>query len=308
MTEQENYLFEEYTIDTPENVIFDYQIAGIGSRFVGALIDLLILAAISLGLFLMMVTVMSLVGASPTAVFSGQQDNASWAGGIILSVFLLLQFIIVWGYFIVYEIRWNGQTPGKRVAKTQVVMTTGAPVTVMAVIVRDLVRIIDWMPTAYFVGFIVMLFNDQSRRLGDYAAGAMVIKLVDENASPGYGGAGGFTAANFAIKRRIKALSLADINKLYETYPHIERLTPAEYELVEETTFGPQAATLDWSVRPRLAKLISPKLGGPLPQPEGSNIEATRILQEIVMLYNIHHEPASDGQDGEEKLAAGASL
>ncbi len=91
------------------------------------------------------------------------------------------------------------------------------------------------------------------------------------------------------VKRRAKSLSAEALQRLYDTYPHIERLTREEYALIEEALFGPHATLLSPTARPRLARVLSSKVGGPLPDPPGSDIEATRILQDIALLYYIRH-------------------
>ncbi len=302
MSGETNFLFEEYTIDTPENVIFDYHVAGIGSRFIGALVDTLILGIVQIALWLMLLSILGVAGAANDGVLWSPDELASWGTALIVAIYLLVQFIMMWGYFTFFEIAWNGQTPGKRVAKTRVVQSSGGPVRPLSVIIRNLVRIVDWLPWAYLAGLATMMFNDQSRRLGDYAADTLVIRLQDDARG---GSLTAVSGVNMAIKRALAHLSLEEVNHLYETYPHIQRLTPAEYELIEEATYGPQATLLDGSVRPRLVKIISPKVGGPLPQPLGSNIEATRILKEIILLYNIHHSDSTLGRNGPGDDAAG---
>ena len=299
MSDKNNVLFEEYTIDTPENVIFDYYIAGIGSRFIGALVDTFILGVTlaALGLFLGMV--LALLGLSPPDIFSGGGEQSSWGAGVILALYFLLNFILMWGYFTFFEIIWNGQTPGKRVAKTRVIDHSGSPASALSIVIRNLVRIVDWLPWAYLAGLITMMLNDQSRRLGDYAAGVIVIRLQDDDGESLLDTAGAGGGVSMAVERRLKQLSLEDVQRLYKTYPHIQRLTPAEYELAEEVTFGPRAMMLDVSARPRLVRIISPKIGGPLPHPSGGDIEAMRILKEIVLLYNIHHAEAAGAEKSE---------
>ena len=286
MSEKDNFLFEEYTIDTPENVIFDYHIAGIGSRFIGALVDTFLLGLALSAVGLMMTLLLELFGMKATDIFSNAAEDGSWGAGLVLAFYFLMKFILMWGYFTFFEIVWSGQTPGKRVAKTRVIQGSGSPASAMSVVIRNLVRIVDWLPWAYLVGLATMMFNDKSRRLGDYAADTIVIRLQDEHEESLLDSTSG---ANMAIQRQLSQLSLEDVNHLYEIFPHIDRLSPAEYELIEDAVYGRQAMLLNPTVRPRLTKIISPRVGGPLPQPLGSNIEATRILKEIILLYNIHH-------------------
>jgi uncharacterized RDD family membrane protein YckC len=99
-------------------------------------------------------------------------SESSWfLVGVILAFFLIFTL-----YFIVFELAMNGQTPGKRIVGLRVVKENGYPLNAIDVIVRNLVRLVDFFPVAYSLGLIVMLFNERSRRLGDYAAGTLVIR------------------------------------------------------------------------------------------------------------------------------------
>jgi uncharacterized RDD family membrane protein YckC len=155
---------ETLQIDTPENVTFDYAVAGIGSRFLAALADtalLLLLQVIVIGAFFLVAMQLDL--------FS--ELESTW----ILAIFSLLAFVFFWGYYIFFEILWNGQTPGKRWVGIRVIRLDGTPVGPAEVVIRNLVRILDLLPTAYGLGVVTMFVTDKSRRLGDLAAGTVVV-------------------------------------------------------------------------------------------------------------------------------------
>lgn len=154
---------EMLNIDTPENVAFGYNVAGIGSRFLAALVDTTLIAIIQL----------IVVGASAYALNATKlmSDLGAWASAI----FSLLAFLLFWGYYIFFEMLWNGQSPGKRWAGLRVIRTDGTPVTLAESIIRNLVRLIDFLPLGYGVGVVAMFVNNQSRRLGDLAAGSLVV-------------------------------------------------------------------------------------------------------------------------------------
>lgn len=173
MTRSTDILGQEYTIETPENVSIDYQVAGIGNRFIAALIDSAILGGtLIIGQILLLVALAAL-GNVGTLL---DDSTADWQQGLVLAVYALVSFALFWGYFIVFEWLWNGQTPGKRVGKIRVVRMDGSPPSFLDIAVRNLMRIIDFLPFGYGVGLAVMFFNGQSRRLGDLAAGVMVVK------------------------------------------------------------------------------------------------------------------------------------
>jgi uncharacterized RDD family membrane protein YckC len=151
-------------IDTPENVTFDYDVAGIGSRFLAAALDSLLIT-----LWLAFVIV---VGVVLSTQLAAQDDSTmNW----FIAIMSTLSFLIFWGYYILFEIFWNGQTPGKRWIKLRVIRVDGTPVTAAEVVIRNLVRLIDLLPAAYAVGVVCMFTNDKSRRLGDLAAGTLVV-------------------------------------------------------------------------------------------------------------------------------------
>ncbi|HXF63974.1 MAG TPA: RDD family protein, partial [Caldilineaceae bacterium] len=108
-------LREEYTIDTPENVTFGYEVAGIGARFIAALIDTLLLGVGLLLLNILLVVLLNLVGSNAVVRFDLEAQGPSWIEGLVIALYALLNFAVFWGYYILFELFWNGQTPGKRV-------------------------------------------------------------------------------------------------------------------------------------------------------------------------------------------------
>jgi len=96
--------------------------------------------------------------------------------GLLTGIFFLGTFVITSGYFMVFEILWNGQTPGKRLVGLRVIRESGYPIRPVDAVIRNLVRIVDWLPLVYGVGVLVMLLNQRSRRLGDFASGTIVVR------------------------------------------------------------------------------------------------------------------------------------
>src|SRR5687768_4743136 len=158
---------EHITISTPEQVAFQYEVAGIGSRFVASLLDHLIL-----GLALTLIW----CGAVSLGISSIGVDESGAVFYLVLSLIVLVMFLLFWGYFVIFETLWNGQTPGKRAGRLRVIRRSGQPVGAGEVMVRNLVRLIDFMPGFYGIGLIAMFMDKESRRLGDFAAGTIVIR------------------------------------------------------------------------------------------------------------------------------------
>jgi uncharacterized RDD family membrane protein YckC len=151
---------DDLVIPTPERVAFQYPIAGIGSRFLAQAVDLLVFA----GLFLMV----GIGGAAFGAIF----HNARLA----VLLWLLFSFALVFGYFLISEALWNGQTLGKRALRLRVVGDRGEPIEFSQSAIRNLVRIVDFLPFFYGVGLLALFINGRGKRLGDLAAGTLVVR------------------------------------------------------------------------------------------------------------------------------------
>jgi uncharacterized RDD family membrane protein YckC len=166
----------EYQVVTPERVSLQYDIAGIGSRGAAILVDFAVQGVISLVLYMALLGVllaMALIGG-----LAGGRGGITPTGGffIVLALFVFALFALTLGYHMLFEIIWNGQTPGKRATGIRVIRENGYPIRPVDAVIRNVVRIVDYLPFAYAVGVFTMLFNDRARRLGDFAAGTIVVR------------------------------------------------------------------------------------------------------------------------------------
>jgi len=149
------------TVVTPEAVALFVDTAGLGSRMIALIVDSLIQSAAVIALFIII---------------------ASIGPGTIEGVFFIIAvFAIAWGYFPAFEILWSGRTPGKRTQRLRVVRTDGQPAGAGPILVRNIIRIADYLPGFYAVGAISILLSRRNQRLGDLAAGTMVVR---ERAAP----------------------------------------------------------------------------------------------------------------------------
>jgi uncharacterized membrane protein SpoIIM required for sporulation/uncharacterized RDD family membrane protein YckC len=156
-------------VETPEQVVLTFTIAGIGSRAAAALIDALILGLIFAASAIIFGNVVGSVGRR--FVSAGQ------AGGLILALWVLFTFALLWGYYVLFEGLWDGQTPGKRVIGLRVVRDGGFSITFAASAIRNIMRLIDAQPgIMYFVGLVSVIVSPSGKRLGDYAAGTIVVR------------------------------------------------------------------------------------------------------------------------------------
>ena len=153
----------ELVIATPERVSFDYQVAGLGTRALAQLLDLLIVAGIMIAVLFFAFAVGSVTGSDTAA-------------NLIIIVGL---FIVVFGYFWISEALWSGQTVGKKVFRLRAVGDRGEPLTFLQAGIRNVVRIVDFLPYGYGVGMVVLFVNGKGKRLGDLAAGTIVVKDSD---------------------------------------------------------------------------------------------------------------------------------
>jgi uncharacterized RDD family membrane protein YckC len=149
-------LDDRVTIATPEGVTLELMLAGVGSRFIARLLDTLIQGVVIIAL------VLSIALTS--------------APGWVNAVVIVLVFLTVFGYDTPFEILNGGRTVGKMAAGIRVVDVLGQPVSFFASAIRNILRIIDFLPIVYVVGVVTMVVTDNDQRLGDLAAGTIVVR------------------------------------------------------------------------------------------------------------------------------------
>jgi len=142
-----------YTVETPEGIELTLRPAGLVSRSLAYAIDFLIRAGIYIGVAMVM---------SPFK-------------GIGQALIIILMFALEWFYPVVFELSRKGATPGKRALGLRVVMDNGLPVTPAASFTRNLLRTADFMPFLYGFGVLSLLMRSDFKRLGDLAAGTLVV-------------------------------------------------------------------------------------------------------------------------------------
>lgn len=164
-------------VATPEGVTLEFTLAGVGSRFVAALFDSLIQGAVMLALLLL------------TWAFESTFGDWVWA------LLFLGVFVVYFGYDVAFETLNSGRTLGKQWTGLRVVKTSGAPVTFMTSAVRNLLRLVDMLPTMYGIGVVTILATSKNQRLGDLAAGTIVVR--ERTAAPGALGGSGAAAGSW---------------------------------------------------------------------------------------------------------------
>jgi len=250
-------------------------LAGIGSRFIALLVDYLIWGAGFLLLFFLVLLLLP-------GIHAFSKISAQWAVAVVVFIIFLLN----WGYFTLFEAFWNGRTPGKRVARIRVIQRTGRAIGLFESMARNLVRYVDQFPFFYAVGVIAVFATRQHQRLGDLAAGTLVVR-DREAETPLWAESGSrtFTAPSFVPRSPIPephaalTLPITDVGKL----------SAADLEVLE----GFFSRRLDMSLETRqalatrIAAALQAKSG--LEAPAGVSIEtfleaAARQLRDIARL------------------------
>ena len=226
------------TAETPEGIALALRPAGVVPRFFAYGVDLLIR--------------LTIWGAAAAALAGLGQLG----GGL----FLLIAFALEWLYPVVFELTLGGATPGKRALGLRVVMDSGLPVTPAASLLRNLLRAADFLPLAYGFGLVAMLWRADFKRIGDLAAGTLVVH----------------------VQRR----------KLHGTLPACEPLPP-----VRAMTPREQAAVIAWAGRS--GRLTDARLGelallaAPVTGYHGTSptVASTRLAALAQWLLGRRHEP-----------------
>jgi len=158
------------TVETSESVAFAYELAGPASRGAALAVDTAVLGV----LIVAEAGVGYALGALAMRAFG--ERAVPWTVGAVLVV----AFATYWGYYIWGEVVRNGRTPGKRLLGIRVVRDDGGRLGVLDSVIRNLIRLIDLMPGYYAVGLVAMLVSGRAKRLGDMAAGTVVVRDVGD--------------------------------------------------------------------------------------------------------------------------------
>jgi uncharacterized RDD family membrane protein YckC len=234
---------------TPEAVVVEAELAGLGSRFIGAFVD-----AFLQGGLLLIASVMA-------------QTLPSDAGLVLLVV---TSFTVLFVYPTALETATRGRTVGKMVARTRVRLADGRPVTFPVVLVRNLLRLVDFLPSFYAVGAVCILVTRRAQRLGDLAAGTVV--------------------AYEAPVRPPEVLEIAERPALDEARRGMDvaAITPDEYALVR--SFLLRRASLEPHARDHLATNLRDRLRAKVGS-EAADVAAELFLEAIAAAYRDRRLP-----------------
>jgi uncharacterized RDD family membrane protein YckC len=230
---------------TPENVGIEYELAGIASRCAAAVVDLLIQA----------VAILIAIGIYFALQYFLHFSIVGWP----TSVLIVLGFLLWWGYYVYFETQWTGQTPGKRWLRLRVVKTGGTPIDLPSAAIRGLIRAID----IEVIGVLAILVTPRNQRLGDLAAGTLVVKERSE------------WQGDIAKPQAAATSGLPEA----ELVRNIELVTPEQFETAKR--FTTRASELDPSVREQIAARIAQPLMQHLGIEDNGRIVYSNLLSAI---------------------------
>ena len=159
-------------IATPEGVDVELTLAGIGSRFIAAFFDFAIQWSVIIASGILLGVIGG--GGGDWVFLLGAVGAAG--GGWENAVFAIIFFVVFFGYDVLFEVRARGRTPGKRWTGLRVVRTGGQPVTLVPSCVRNVMRVVDFLPVMYGIGMTSIFVTSRNQRLGDLAGGTLVMR------------------------------------------------------------------------------------------------------------------------------------
>lgn len=211
-------LDDRITIATPEGVQLDVQLAGLASRFIAGIADLIIQV--------LLVVVLVLV----TGAVSG-------GGGLDLAAFAIGVFLVWFGYPIAFEVLARGRTPGKRFTHLRVVRESGGAVDLPASAIRNFVRLVDGPTLFYLPTVISILVTRRNQRPGDLAAGTLVVREEPRS--------------------RVTATASVSVANVIDSWPSWDVTAVTDADIATVRRFLGRRDTLDGSARAELARRLA---------------------------------------------------
>lgn len=271
---------EDVAILSAENVSFAVETAGLGSRLAAVFIDMTLqgIAFVTLSWLLTLATPYIPISVLPMtfmAVISG--------GG----------FLIFYIYFFLFEWLWAGQTPGKKMAGLRVIHANGLPVTWWPVFLRNLLRVIDFLPFGYGLGGLVALSGPHNQRVGDVAAGTIVARerrdathkpiLGISEAVDAFLKARETPTVHNAADAHLAAVEAPEANLDPERAALRIKLSQEDAELVRE--FLQRRAKMPVLVRARLAQSLAQRISAKLGHAPPTEAQNEALLEYVARAF-----------------------
>ncbi|WP_312115087.1 RDD family protein [Brevibacillus reuszeri] len=258
---QMNQATREASVVTPEHVMLRFQTAGVGSRATAQLIDMVLLFLVNITVFILF----SIAFFGNNNLFFLETENYA------LAIALLFIFVLNFGYYLFLEAFWGGQTVGKRLLGIRVIRDNGQPITFLSSTIRNLFRIIDMLPTGYFLGAMVSLFHPRDKRIGDLVAGTIVV--MESGQTP-----------SFFQKKRIKKLQeQAGLESFSLSEAQKQAITREDWQLL--STFISRLSSLTKEKKQELGQQIAATLSKKLDMEDVPMVKENPLLF-LQGLYN----------------------
>ncbi len=237
---------DSFGIPLPEQVAVTLPLAGVGTRMLAAIFDALIVVFI----FLFLAYIAAFIGLA--LIF---QDSGFAAGSVFGALALVGTVAFLLAYYAGLELLWDGQTPGKRMMRIRVVRDDGSPVDAAAVLARNVLRLVDFLPLGYLVGLVTMFADGRARRLGDMVGGTVVVREGGSTPTLREVGAAADPAALPPPPDQIAPTYLLTADELAAAREFLRRAG----------TFAPaERAAIAW----RVATTLAVRMGYPQPPPQ----------------------------------------
>jgi len=229
-------------VESPEQVRFEYRVAGPARRGLAYAFDLLIKGSVVFVLGFLL-----FLGGFKFTGFAG------WTMGLFLAGI----FVLEWGYGILFESLMSGQTPGKRMMKLRVIKEEGYPINFVDVLLRNLLRAADFLPAGYALGAATMSVDRRFRRLGDLVAGTIVIVEDASHLGESFALRPPATAEELAAMPGAARLSRDEREALDLFVRRLRRLGPARADELAELLLPRFAAALPADAESRPARALA---------------------------------------------------
>jgi uncharacterized RDD family membrane protein YckC len=159
--------YEVLVVETPENLELRLPLAGFGPRFLAQIVDQLLLGLVAVAFVIIAISIM---------FGYGSVEEAESKMMMIMAVILVGVLCCMVGYYLYFEYAWNGQTPGKRLLGIRVIRCGGLPLTFREVLLRNILRLVDTLPSNGFTGLVCFFATRNQQRLGDLVADTVVVR------------------------------------------------------------------------------------------------------------------------------------
>lgn len=160
---------DELRMETPEQIEVNLELAGLGSRFIAQLVDWIIKVVV----LLILLIAFSIIAGMAQSGFDRWIEGTS---SLTIALYVIILYLLLLSYGLFFESVWKGQTPGKWLVGIRVIQENGSPISFTAAGIRNFLAMADFLPMLFIFGAVVILLSFKRQRLGDLAAGTIVIR------------------------------------------------------------------------------------------------------------------------------------